>query len=57
MRNNIVCCGVYTALMRDHGPISLQEVFICIIRHRTLIHPVAFAHGTSVPVFKESPPL
>ncbi len=57
MLNDLVCCGVCTALMRDHGPISLQEVSICIIRYRTLIHPVAFAHGTSVPVFKESPPL
>jgi hypothetical protein len=57
MRNTIVYYGVCTALMRDQGPISLQEVSICIIRHRTLIHPVAFAHGTSVPVFKESPPL
>jgi hypothetical protein len=61
MRNNTFCGGVFythcTALMRDRGSTSWQEVSIGIIHHCTLIHPVAFAQGTNVPIFNGSPPL
>src|SRR5216110_901419 len=51
MLNNAFCCTFSTrstALMHDHGLISLQEISICIIRHRTVKFPLA--HGTSVPI-------
>jgi hypothetical protein len=57
MRSNTFRCSVCTALMRDPGPISLQEVSICIIQHCIVKRRVAFAHGTSVPIFNGSPPL
>ena len=57
MRNNTFCYSLCAALIRDHGPISLQEFSICITHHCIVKHPVAFAHGTSVPIFNGSPPL
>jgi hypothetical protein len=57
MRSNTFCYSVCTALLRDRGPISLQGVSICIIQHCIAKRPVAFAQGTSVPIFNGSPPL
>ena len=58
MSNDIIRCAVfsalYTALMRDRGPIS-QEVSICITHHCIVKFPVAYR--TSVPIFNGSPPL
>ena len=58
MLNNAFCCTFSTrstALMHDHGPISWQEISICIIRHRTVKFPLA--QGISVSAFNGSPPL
>ena len=58
MLNHIICSDMFsarcTALMCGHGPIS-AAISICIARHRIVNFPVA--HGTSVPIFKESQPL